>query len=137
MYNKLSFITLVAAIQAKFKEHTGLKCYDVPPINANSPFYFVEVLNRRPADNKTMFRDVFTVYIHCIAAETSTASNVGVYNLINEVDEILTENITLPEPFQLVMQTNNGVNRIFDEETGEKHAVIEAQFMCLYGLKCK
>lgn len=137
MYEKLNFVQLVAAIQAKFKQHTQIQAYDVPPQNEPSPFYFVEVVNRRPADSKTMFRDIFTVYVHCIAPETNNKSNVGVYNLINEVDEIMTEDVTLPEPFQLVTQTNNGVNRIFDETTGEKHAVIELQFMVLYGFKCK
>lgn len=137
MYEKLNFIQLVAAIQAKFKQHTQIQAYDVPPQNEPSPLYFIEAVNRRPADSKTMFRDIFTVYVHCIAPETNNKSNVGVYNLINEVDEIMTEDITLPEPFQLVMQTNNGVNRIFDDTTGEKHAVIELQFMVLYGFKCK
>lgn len=143
MYEKLNFTRLVAAIQAKFEEHTDIKAYDLPPLNTPAPFFFIEPVTRRPADSKTMFRDVFTVYIHCIAPETNQRSNVGVYNLINKADEIMTEDITLPEPFQLVMQTNNGINRIYNvdriygEKTGEVHAVIELQFTVLYGFKCK
>lgn len=66
-YEKLSPITLIAAVQDKVEILTGLKCYDHVPPNEKSPFYFAELARILPANTKTMFRDNFSVAIHCIA----------------------------------------------------------------------
>lgn len=134
-YQKLSPVTLIAAIQDKVEENTGIRCYDAVPRNAESPFYFAEITRILPANTKTMFRDNYTVWIHCIAEESESA--VGVYQLIEGLQEALTEDIILPEPFELVMQTDGGVQTIKTDETGEKHAVETFDFMVCYGFKCK
>lgn len=134
-YQKLSPVTLIAAIQNKIEENTGIRCYDAVPENAESPFYFAEITRILPANTKTMFRDNYTVWIHCIAEESK--SSIGVYQLIEGVQEALTEDIVLPEPFDLVMQTDSGVQTIKTDETGEKHAVETFDFMVCYGFKCK
>ncbi|HIT65812.1 MAG TPA: DUF5072 family protein [Candidatus Merdisoma merdipullorum] len=134
-YQKLSPVTLVAAVQKKIQVHTGLKCYDAVPKNAKSPFYFVEVTRILPANTKTMFRDNYTVWVHCIAEKEE--SSVGAYQLIEKLQEALSEDIVLPEPFELIMQTDDGVQTIQTDETGEKHAVAAFEFMVCYGFKCK
>ena len=101
-YQKLSPVTLIAAIQDKIEENTGIRCYDAVPENAESPFYFAEITRILPANTKTMFRDNYTVWIHCIAEESE--SSVGVYQLIEEVQEALTEDMVLPVRVDLVMQ---------------------------------
>lgn len=134
-YTQLGLVELISAIQAKVEGHTGLRCYDAVPDNAPSPFYFAEVVSKKPAHNKTMWRDVFTVWIHVIAEPTS--SSVPLYGYIQNLEEALTENIGLPEGFELIMQTNNGVQTIKTDETGEKHAILSFEFMVCYGMKCK
>lgn len=134
-YQKLSPVTLIAAIQDKVEENTGIRCYDAVPRNAESPFYFAEITRILPVNTKTMFRDNYTVWIHCIAEESESA--VGIYQLIEGLQEALTEDIILPEPFELVMQTDGGVQTIKTDETGEKHAVETFDFMVCYGFKCK
>lgn len=134
-YQKLSPVTLVAAVQEKIQANTGLRCYDAVPLNAESPFYFAEVTRILPANTKTMFRDTYTVWIHCIAEKSE--SSVGVYQLIEKLQEALSEDVTLPAPFELVMQTDGGVQTIQTDETGEKHAVAAFEFMVCYGFKCK
>lgn len=134
-YQRLELTTLIASIQSKIQAHTGLKCYDAVPENAPSPFYFAEVIRATPANTKTMFRDNFTVWIHAIAENEK--SSIGVYRLIEQLQEALTEDIVLPEPFELVMQTDGGIQTIKTDETGEKHAVITYDFMVCYGFKCK
>ena len=134
-YQKLSPVTLVAAVQEKVQSHTDLKCYDVVPENAKSPFYFVEITRILPDNTKTMFRDNYTVWMHCIAEKEE--SSVGVYQLIEGLQEALSEDIILPEPFELIMQTDGGVQTIQKDETGEKHAVAAFEFMVCYGFKCK
>lgn len=134
-YKKLSPVDLIAAVQKRIQDATGIKCYDNVPENAESPFYYAEITQILPANSKTMFRDVYTVWIHCIAEESP--SSVGVYNLIQSLEEALTVDIELPEPFELIMQTDGGVQNIKTDETGEKHAVVSYDFMVCYGFICK
>lgn len=134
-YEKLSPITLIAAVQDKVEILTGLKCYDHVPPNEKSPFYFAELARILPANTKTMFRDNFSVAIHCIAEKNQ--SSVGIYNLIESLQSALSEDIALPEPFELVLQTDNGVQAVKTDETGEKHAIVNFDFMVCYGFKCK
>ena len=134
-YQKLSPVTLIAAVQEKVEALTELRCYDHVPLNEESPLYFAEITRIQPANSKTMFRDVYSVAIHCIAEESP--SSVGVYNLIENLQSALSEDITLPEPFELVMQTDNGVQTIKTDESGEKHAIVNFDFMASYGFMCK
>ena len=134
-YQKLSPVTLIAAVQEKVEAVTGLRCYDPVPLNEESPLYFAEIIRIQPANSKTMFRDVYSVAIHCIAEESP--SSVGVYNLIENLQSALSEDISLPEPFTFVMQTDNGVKTIKTDESGEKHAIVNFDFMVSYGFMCK
>lgn len=134
-YQKLSPVTLIAAVQDKVEALTGLRCYDHVPLNEASPLYFAEITRIQPANSKTMYRDVYSVAIHCIAEESP--SSVGVYNLIENLQSALSEDISLPEPFELVMQTDNGVKTIKTDESGEKHAIVNFDFMVCYGFMCK
>lgn len=134
-YQKLSPVTLIAAVQDKVEALTGLRCYDHVPLNEASPLYFAEITRIQPANSKTMYRDVYSVAIHCIAEESP--SSVGVYNLIENLQSALSEDISLPEPFTLVMQTDNGVQTIKTDESGEKHAIVSYDFTVCYGFICK
>ena len=135
MYKQLGLVDLIQAIQKKVKERTGLECYDSVPDNAPSPFYFAEVVGKRPAHTKTMYRDVFTVWIHAVAEPEE--SSVQIYELIQKLEEALTEEIEIPEEYDLIMQTDNGIQTIKTDETKEKHAVLAYEFMICYGFKCK
>ena len=134
-YQKLSPVTLIAAVQDKVEALTELRCYDHVPLNEESPLYSAEIARIQPANSKTMFRDVYSVAIHCIAEESP--SSVGVYSLIEKLQEAMTEDISLPEPFELIMQTDNGVQTIKTDETGEKHAIVSYDFTVCYGFICK
>ena len=134
-YQKLSPVTLIAAVQDKVESLTEVRCYDHVPLNEASPLYFAEITRIQPANSKTMYRDVYSVAIHCIAEESP--SSVGVYNLIENLQSALSEDITLPEPFELVMQTDNGVQTIKTDESGEKHAIVSYDFTVCYGFICK
>lgn len=135
MYKQLGLVDLIHGIQAKVEEKTGVKCYDAVPRNAPSPFYFAEVIGKRPAHTKTMYRDVYTVWIHAIAQPGD--SSVQIYEMIQQLEEALTEDISLPEGFELILQASNGVQTIKTDETNEKHAVLSFEFTVCYGFKCK
>lgn len=135
MYKQLGLVDLIHGIQVKVEEKTGVKCYDAVPRNAPSPFYFAEVIGKRPAHTKTMYRDVYTVWIHAIAQPGD--SSVQIYEMIQQLEEALTEDISLPEGFELILQASNGVQTIKTDETNEKHAVLSFEFTVCYGFKCK
>ena len=135
MYKQLGLVDLIHGIQAKVEEKTGVKCYDAVPRNAPSPFYFAEVIGKRSAHTKTMYRDVYTVWIHAIAQPGD--SSVQIYEMIQQLEETLTEDISLPEGFELILQASNGVQTIKTDETKEKHAVLSFEFTVCYGFKCK
>lgn len=134
-YKQMGLVDLISAIQKKIEDKTGLKCLDAVPTNELSPFYYAEVVGKRPAHSKTMWRDIFTVWIHAIAEPGE--SSVQIYELIQRLEEALTEDIDLPEEYELIMQTNNGIQTIKTDETKEKHAVLAYEFMVCYGYKCK
>ena len=135
MYKQLGIVDLIHAIQGKVEQKTGAKCYDAVPRNAPTPFYFAEVIGKRPAHTKTMYRDVYTVWIHAIAQPGD--SSVQIYGMIQQLEEAMTEDISLPDGFELVLQTSNGGQNIKTDETNEKHAVLSFEFTVCYGFKCK
>lgn len=134
-YKQMGLVELISAIQKKIESKTELRCFDAVPENEPSPFYYAQVVGKRPAHSKTMWRDFFTVWIHAIAEPGE--SSVQIYELIQKLEEALTEDIDLPEEYELIMQTNNGIQTIKTDETGEKHAVLAYEFMVCYGYKCK
>ena len=135
MYKRLGLVDLISAIQLKVEDKTGLKCYDAVPSNAPSPFYFAEVVQKKADNTKTMLRDVFTVFIHAVAEPTGSSEQI--YDLIQKLEEALTEEIELPEEFELILQTENGLQALKTDETDEKHAVISYDFTVCYGYKFK
>lgn len=134
MLKQLGLIDLLSSVQKTVESNTGIRCYDNAS-NKASPFYYVEVIGKRPVNSKTMFKDTFTVWIHAIAEPSD--SSVGVYELIQKLEEAFTEDIVLEEGYELVMQTNNGIQVIKTDETNEKHAVLEYTFTVCYGFKTK
>lgn len=135
MLKQLTPIDLIKAIQANVQTNTSKKCYDVVPMNASSPFFYAEFLDSEPVNSKTMYKGKYRVWIHVIAEPSD--SSIPVYNYIQELEEAMTEDIELPEDYELILQTNNGIKAIKTDETNEKHAVIEYEFMICYGFKCK
>lgn len=133
-YKKLSPVDLIASVQQRVQS-TGMKCYDAIPLNAPSPFFYAEFIRSTPVNTKTMFRERYTVYIHAIAEKSP--SSVGVYSMIQQLEEAMSEDIMLNVPFQLILQTSNGVQTVKVDETGEKHAILSYDFTVAYGFMCK
>lgn len=135
MLRKLGLVEIIAAIQTAIEKNTGIKCYDAVPENAPAPFYFAEVVGKKQADTKTMFCEVFTVWIHAIAE--AGKSSVRIYEIIEKLEESLTEDISLPDDFNLILQSGSGLQTIKTDETNEKHAVMAYEFKVSYGFKTK
>ena len=135
MLKKLGILELIIAIQAKIEERTGLRAYDDVPDNAPAPFYIVEFVNKVQENTKTMWCEVFNIWIHAIAKESS--SKLQIYELIEKLEEAMTEEIRLPESVVLLRQMESGVESLQEDETGEMHAVIGYEIKVSYGYKAK
>lgn len=135
MLKKLSFVALIAALIALLKQNTDVKIYDFVPQDAPSPLIYIEAAGKQANDTKAMFCEVYSVNIHAVAEPYE--GNTAIYKLINEIEEALTEDITLPEGFDVIYQLSDGVEAIYEEETKEKHAVLPVRFKVAYGYKIK
>ena len=132
MLKQLSIVDLVSAVQQQIEKNTEYKCYDFYPKRAKSPFYIAELYESVPNNSKTTYRTSYTLNIHAISSPSE--STVELYDMIQSLDEALTEDIELPDGYQMVAQMNMGVNAIYyEEETDERHAVIKYQFIIAYG----
>lgn len=135
MMQKLSFVTVLAAVIKKIEEHTGLRCYDSVPKHAPLPFYYAEIAGQVPDPSKTMWKERYQIFIH-VWADGSNGS-IALLNAIQKLEEAMTEGIELPDGYELIMQTPTGVQRIIEEEDHSKHAIMGYDFTIFYGYKMK
>jgi hypothetical protein len=135
MLQKLSLIDLVKGVKNKLEEKTDTPCYDEWPANESAPLYYIEAVNKLSANTKTMFSEVCTILIHIISEEEQ--KNVQAYSLIQRAEEALTEDINLPEGFELISQVSQGIISDKKDEDGEEHVVIVYDFKVSYGFKMK
>lgn len=135
MIRKISITTLMAAIIDLVERNTGKRCYDAVPKDAPAPFYFLELVSVRPKNAKSMYVDSYDFQFHCIA--DVDYSSVKIHELIQGLEEALTEDIALDDPYNLIRTVDNGVAVIKTDETGEKHAICPVSFEISYGFICK
>ena len=135
MLRKISITTLMAEIIRLVETNTGLRCYDAVPLNTPSPFYFLELVSVRPKNTKTMYVDSYDFQFHCIAEVDY--SSVKIHTLIQQLEEALTNNLVLDDPYNVIRVIDNGVVVIRTDETGEKHAICPVSFEISYGFICK
>lgn len=136
MYQRLSIAEFLGALITFIKERTGISCYDDPD-NKPAPLYSVEIVRTEPQNTKTMYVDSFEVYIHCIAKEVIPHSNAPVLRLVQRLEEALSSQLRLPDPFQLYRQEYQGLQALKKDESGEGHAVLSYKLFVAYGYRCK
>lgn len=135
MLRKVGFAEIAAALLQNLRKNTSYSCYDAVPENAPSPLLYAEVVGKRDTSSKTMFKESFTIHIHAIAAPSDARTEI--YQMIQAVEEAMTEDLVLPEYVQNVLQTETGVQSFQKDETNEWHAVIGYEIMVCYGYKMK
>lgn len=135
MIQKLNITDLHKVVKKHLEDRIdGIKVYDNVPDDLEAPFLMFEVVGREPKDSKTFLREVISTYIHGIV---DGASSKNAYDLEAKVREALTDDVVLPEPYELLNIIDSGIPSIEKEETGEIHFVLSIDFDVVYGLKCK
>lgn len=137
MLKRLSILDMHKAIKSLIERYSDLRCLDGVGTNEPSPFVFLEIFEKRPDNTKTMFVDKFTIHIHVISKYEENGSSVPHYANIEQIEEVFTKRMELPEPFGLFRQANEGLVTNFTEETGERHAVLAFSFWVSYGFRVK
>lgn len=135
MLKKLGLVDLHASLKEQIERLTGLPAYDSVPENAPAPFYFLEIVDKRPEHSKTMWKEVYTVWIHAVAQKGK--GKVAIYSLIESLEDALTEQLALPEGITLISQTEAGMQSLQLDETDEWHAVLAFEIRVSYGFKAK
>lgn len=131
---RLSPVELVGAVARLVEAGTGTTCVTNPQVE-ESPFYFVEFVGSRPARSRTMFLEDLTCYVHAVSAPSE--SQIEVLEMVAAMEEAMEATVSLPPPFRLVLQSEDGVQRVMRDPTGEWHAVTAYTFRVSYGLKVK
>lgn len=137
MIKRLSILDMHVAIKNLIEAYSDLPLLDGIPENQPAPFTYFEVVEKQPADTKTMFVDKFTIYIHVISKQEQNGSSVQHYKNIQQIEEVFTNQIKLNEPYEVFRQSNDGLISNLTDETGEKHAVLSFSFWVSYGFKVK
>lgn len=107
------------------------------PYERKSPFYYLELLGSDPVDTKTQYIDRFKFAIHAISRPTRPFSFAPVLEMVQEIEEVMTEPMQLARPFWLVDYSFDGVRSVQKDETDEGHAVLDYHFDVSYGFKIK
>lgn len=131
---RLSPVVLLGAVTRLIEGGTGVLCGTSPQVE-ESPYYFVEFAGSRPAKSRTMWLEDFTCYVHAVSVPSE--SQQAVLEMVASMEEAMEVAVTLPAPFHLVLQTEDGIQRVKQDPTGEWHAVTAYTFRVSYGLKVK
>lgn len=135
MLKKLGLVDFHKALKQNIESFTNKKAYDFVPDGTASPFYVIEVVDKYPEGTKVMWAEVFSVWIHAIAEEND--SKIGIYSLVEELEEALTMGLELPDGFELIRQEQTGIQSLQKDESGEWHAIVSYDFKIAYGFKSK
>ena len=136
MIERLSMGKFLGLLITHIERLTDVRCYDDPD-NKPSPLYSVQLVRSEPANTKTMFVDSYEVWIHCISQKVKPYSNASVLELVERLEEAMTEPLELPERFSVYRQEYSGLQTLKKDESGEGHAVLAYNFFICYGLRCK
>lgn len=135
MLKKLGLVDFHKALKQNIEFFTNKRAYDFVPDCAAAPFYVIEVVDKYPEGTKVMWAEVFSVWIHAIAEEDN--SKIGIYSLVEELEEALTMELELPDGFELIRQEQTGIQSLQKDESGEWHAIVSYDFKIAYGFKSK
>lgn len=135
MLRQLSLVTLQSAVQSIISAGTDAPCYDVAPMGQAAPYYLVETAGKRAEHTKTMFCDVVTFHVHCVAAQGEDYKNV--YSMMQKAEEALTVEVCLPEGFSVLRQSEMKLVDLRQAENGETHAILAYEIKICYGFVVK
>lgn len=135
MLEKLGIKNYIQSMINLIERNTGKRCFDIVPKNQKPPFYKIQFLTKTPENNKTQWRERFSVWVWIVSSQKE--SKAELYDMIEALEEAYTEEITLPLNVALISQVDRGIQSIEEAESGEFVAISELETLLVYGYKTK
>lgn len=137
LLRRFSVTELLAVLMDHISTRTGHPVYDHPG-DQKSPFYAFESITSKPNNTKTMFMDRYEVPIHVISEPIKGEFSIQpTLDLIQELEEAMSEEITLPCQFLLVNQEYGGIEVLKQDPSNEGHGIVNFAFDICYGYNIK
>ncbi|MGM0239868.1 tail completion protein gp17 [Enterococcus sp. AZ103] len=126
---------LVGVIDVLKKNIKDIQILDHVPKNQKLPFVSVELIGVEPIPSKTMWKDKYQIYIHGWA--DGSKGSLPIFDLADKIREAMTVEVQLPDGFELLIQKPEGAQRILEDESKTRHAVLGYSLTVTYGFKFK
>ena len=116
-----NFDTILSEIKVRLEEYTGITCYLFVPQEGEEPYYCLDVADSSVLPSKTICGMKYSIRIHTVIRKKTEEVSIG--NMVQKLENVLQDVITLKEPFENVMQINRGIQEIKKDEWGDVHAI--------------
>ncbi|MCG4732711.1 DUF5072 domain-containing protein [Casaltella massiliensis] len=134
IYQRINLNDLISAVETQVKERTGVECSSQIRETAGEPYYYIQVVKTQTTGSKTSYCETITVWIYAVCPSNDQHEK---NNMLNALNEALTEDIELPQPYILVMQKDSGRQQTDQKENDKREAMEAYDFVVSYGLKFK
>lgn len=135
MNKKLGFIRLFQALKERIETGTPYPLLDAVEVDRLPPFYIGEFSLKEQSNTKNMYCETFYIEIHAISE--AGQSKEQLYELIELLEDAMTEDIVLPPCFIVISQESEGAYDFVQEASGEWRATVPFQIRIAYGFKSK
>lgn len=136
MLQQLSIVDVVAGVMEVLKKNIpDVPIADSMPKKSVTPLVHVAFGGIEPADTKTMYRTKYQILLYGFA--DGSQGSVAIFNLIQQIQEAMTDEPTLPEGCELLGAVPKGVAAIQDQADGSKMCVLTYELTVSYGFKFK
>lgn len=136
MFEVISFTDVLAAVLNVLRANVkNVPVFDHYPKNQELPFIHAEIVGVEEIPSKTMKKDRFQIYIHGWA--DGSRSSQPIFDVADKIREAMTVPVSLPDGYDLLMQTPAGTQQILQDEDGSRHAIVGYQLTITSGFKMK
>jgi hypothetical protein len=136
MLQQLSVVEVVGGVMDVLKKNIpDVPVKDSMPKDSITPMINVSFGGIEPADTKTMFRTKYQILLYGFA--DGSHGSVAIFNLIQQIQEAMTDEPALPDGCELIGSFPKGVAAIQDQSDGSKMCVLTYELTISYGFKFK
>lgn len=134
MLKKAGFKELISAVQNNISQNAGIVCYDAMPENAQKPYCFIRKMDKNSKMVKSVYIEIFSTQI---CAVPGNGEGEDIYTMVQKIEEGMTEDISLPEGVELLLQTEKEQSVLCGDETTQRKAELVYEFKVAYPLEEK
>ncbi len=134
MLKKVGFKKLISAVQDNINRNAGIVCCDVIPENGQGPYCFIRQIDKSSKKIKPVYIETFSIQI-CVVP--GNGEDEDLFAVVHKVEEGLTEEISLPEGVELLLQAGKELSVLCGDEMTKRQAELIYEFKVVYPLEEK